>query len=87
MSRDFLHATGEAVKGALTQEKWVEAGKMAMSSLDLETRQAIVAAGEDEFVRLAHRGFHGQGYRTQDLREIYQAIFRKTVRQGPVTLN
>ena len=87
MSRDFLRPTGEAVKDALSQEKWVEAGKMTMCSLDLETRQAIVAAGEDEFVRLAHRGFHGQGYRTRDLREIYQALFRKTTRQGPVTLN
>lgn len=87
MNRDFLHATGEAVRGALTLEKWVQSGKMVMCSLDLETRQAIVAAGEDEFVRLGHRGFNGQGYRTQDLREIYQAVFRKTVRQGPVTLN
>ncbi len=87
MSRDFLHATGEAVKGALTQEKWVQAGKMTMCSLDLETRRAIVAAGENEFVRLARHGYHGQGYRTQDLREIYRAVLRKTGRQGPVTLN
>lgn len=87
MSRDFLRPTGEAVREALTQEKWIQAGKMTMCSLDLETRQAIVAAGEDEFVRLAARGFHGQGYRTQDLREIYRAVLRKTKRQGPVTLN
>lgn len=87
MSRDFLRPTGEAVKEALTQEKWVQSAKMVMCSLDLESRLKIVAAGEDEFVRIAARGFSGQGYRIRDLREIYQAIFRKTVRQGPVTLN
>lgn len=72
------------IEDALDPEKWRVAAAVALGSQSLEYRQAIVAAGEEEFVRIARRGFSGQGFRTEDLKHIFRAIKRKTQAQAPV---
>ena len=55
--------------------RWaVAAAHSLITQIDTTTLATIVAAGEDEFVRVSRRKYHGQSFRTEDLRQIFAIL-------------
>jgi hypothetical protein len=73
MSRDLMNAD-KALTSALSQERWVENAAEIFQWMDIVTLRAIVALGEDEFIRNCRAGFHAQGFTTEDYRTMWHRI-------------
>ena len=71
-----LHLPPElARKDRKDRGRWaVAAAHSLIIQLDATALATIVAAGEDEFVRVSRRAYHGQSFRTEDLRQIFAIL-------------
>lgn len=67
---------------ATDRENWVVAAALAFKAQnDPTTLALIVAAGEDEFLRVARIGFHGQDFTQGDLKRIFAILTYEVARQ------
>lgn len=74
MSRRDL-AGADKLAEHLSPEEWRKhALEIFTAGMNLPTLQAIVNAGIDEFERVARPGFHGQGFKQEDLHYIFHGI-------------
>jgi hypothetical protein len=55
----------------LTREEWAKKASEIFAWMDIRVVQAIVAAGQDEWLRVARAGFSGQGFRQEDYIEMF----------------
>ena len=60
---------------AVTREQAVSAAVESLTmQIDLPTLNAILTAGEDEFVRVARREWVGHGFNTDDFRAAFYQL-------------
>lgn len=73
MSRSDLAGAQQAVD-IMNGPGWAFAAAVSLCEQPLPVRQAIVSAGESEFISQGRHGYQGQGFKTSDIRQIFQAV-------------
>jgi hypothetical protein len=68
----------------IDRERWSVAAAYAIASCaDVPTLHAIVAGGEDEFIRVARQNLSGHSFHLDDYKRIYHMLVRRAAKVTP----